>query len=61
MKTHGDDFDATRNGKEGSVQDNASTFHGIIKDRGKEGERKQGARLRIKRYNSIKESSSIKI
>lgn len=39
MRTYGDDFNATRNGKEGDEQDNAGTFHATIQDRGKEGER----------------------
>jgi hypothetical protein len=42
MRTYGDDFNATRNGKEGNEQDNASTFHDTIQDRGSEGERKEG-------------------
>lgn len=43
MRTHRDDFDATRNGKEGDKQDNPRTFHDTIQDRGREGERKEGA------------------
>lgn len=43
MRAHGDDFDAARNGKEGDNQDDASAFHGTIQDRGREGERKEGA------------------